>query len=69
MHFTLERRIYLMCHFDHPRELTNETRTGIAKLLECGVTCVNQCPLIRGFNDNADVLAEMFRELSYVGCP
>lgn len=68
-HSTPDRRIYLMCHFDHPRELTAEARAGIAKLLECGVTCVNQCPMIRGVNDNADVLAELFRELSYVGCP
>lgn len=64
-----ERRIYLMCHFDHPRELTKEARDGIATLLACGVTCVNQCPMIRGINDNADTLAELFRELSYVGCP
>ncbi len=68
-HSTPERRIYLMCHFDHPRELTDEARAGIARLLECGVTCVNQCPMIRGINDNADTLAEMFRELSYIGCP
>ncbi len=68
-HSTPEKRIYLMCHFDHPRELTPEARRGIAKLLECGVICVNQCPLIRGINDSADVLAEHFRELSYIGCP
>lgn len=66
---TPDKRIYLMCHFDHPRELTSEARAGIAKLLECGVACVNQCPMIRGVNDNADVLAELFRELSYIGCP
>lgn len=63
------RRIYLMCHFDHPRELTPEAKAGIAKLLECGVICVSQCPMIRGINDNPDVLAGMFRELSYIGAP
>lgn len=66
---TPEKRIYVMCHFDHPRELTSEARRGIATLLECGVICVNQCPIIRGINDNAGVLAEMFRVLSYIGCP
>ncbi|MBL8761478.1 MAG: KamA family radical SAM protein [Phycisphaerae bacterium] len=66
---TAEKRLYLMCHFDHPRELTPEARAGIAALLECGVICVNQCPMIRGINDDPDVLAELFRELSYIGCP
>lgn len=66
---TPQRRIYLMCHFDHPRELTSEAREGIACLLRNGVICVNQCPIIRGINDNAETLGEMFRELSYIGCP
>jgi lysine 2,3-aminomutase len=64
---TPEKRIYLMAHFDHPRELTPEAREGLAKYLECGVICVNQCPLIRGINDNPDTLAEMWTTLSHVG--
>ena len=31
--------------------------------------CVNQCPLIRGVNDQAQTLAELFERLSFVGCP
>lgn len=68
-HSTPEKRIYLMCHFDHPRELTPEAREGIAMLRDCGVVCVNQCPMIKGINDDPNVLAELFRELSYIGCP
>lgn len=64
-----DKRIYLMCHFDHPRELTPEAANGIAKALECGLICINQNPLIRGINDNADVLAEMYERLSFMGCP
>lgn len=66
---TPEKRIYVMCHFDHPRELTPEAREGLAVLRDCGVICVNQCPMIKGINDDPAVLAEMFRELSYIGCP
>ena len=66
---TPEKRIYLMCHFDHPRELTSEARAGIAKLVECGVICVNQCPMIQGINDNVDVLADLFATLSHIGAP
>ncbi len=66
---TAEKRIYLMTHFDHPRELTEEAVDGIACCLENGVICANQCPLIKGVNDDADVLAEMYSKLSFIGCP
>lgn len=66
---TPEKRLYVMCHFDHPRELTPEARKGIAMMRDCGAVCVNQCPLIRGINDNAKTLAQMFATLSFIGCP
>ena len=66
---TPERRIYLMAHFDHPRELTAPAVAGIDACLRSGVICVNQCPLIRGVNDDAATLAEMYSRLSYIGCP
>ncbi len=65
---TPEKRIYLMAHFDHPRELTAEALAGLAKFIECGVICVNQCPLIKGVNDDPDVLGELYRKLSWIGC-
>ncbi|RJP32646.1 MAG: KamA family radical SAM protein [Candidatus Omnitrophota bacterium] len=63
-----EKRIYLMAHFDHPRELTKPAIEGIARCLKSGVICVNQCPIIKGVNDDAAVLAELFAKLSYIGC-
>ncbi len=62
------KQIYLMAHFDHPRELTPEAIEGIKCFNENGVVCVNQCPLIKGINDDPDVLAEMFNKLSFIGC-
>ena len=66
---TPEQRIYLMAHFDHPRELTSEAVAGIDACIRNGVVCVNQCPLVKGINDDPDVLAELFGRLSYIGCP
>ena len=63
------QRIYLMAHFDHPRELTDEALTELWKWQDAGVTTVNQCPLIRGINDRPEVLAELWNRLSYAGCP
>lgn len=66
---TPEKRIYIMAHFDHPRELTPEAIQGVDALMRCGCVVVNQCPLIRGVNDNSQVLADMFRTLSFIGAP
>ena len=66
---TPAKRIYLMAHFDHPRELTDLAVEGIDTCIRNGVICVNQCPLIRGINDDPRVLAEMYAKLSHIGCP
>ena len=66
---TRRKRIYLMAHFDHPRELTDAAIEGIDCFIRSRVICVNQCPLIRGVNDDPEVLATMFRKLSFIGCP
>jgi lysine 2,3-aminomutase len=66
---TPQKRIYMMVHFDHPKELTEPAVQGLDTLLKCGVVCVNQCPLVKGVNDNAEVLADLYRKLSFIGCP
>ena len=63
------KRIHIMAHFNHPRELTKEARHAIAMLIDAGVMVVNQTPLLRGINDNPKVLAELFNELSFIGVP
>ncbi len=66
---TPEKRIYMMNHFDHPRELTPPVLEALDMLMRAGVLCVNQCPLIQGVNDCPDVLARLFRRLSFIGVP
>lgn len=66
---TPEKRIYVMAHFDHPRELTDAAVQGIEALQRAGAVVVNQCPIIRGVNDNADVLRALFEKLSFIGAP
>ncbi len=68
-HSTPEKRIYVMAHFDHPRELTEPATEAIGQLIEAGAMVVNQCPLIGGINDDPAVLAELFRKLSFIGAP
>jgi lysine 2,3-aminomutase len=63
----IHQKIYIMAHFNHPRELTPVSCEAIARLQKAGVTIVNQSPIIRGVNDKADVLTELFGSLSYNG--
>jgi KamA family protein len=62
-------QIYLMNHFDHPRELTPQAREALRLLRVAGAQIVNQCPIIRGVNDRPRILGTLFRELSFEGCP
>lgn len=64
-HSTPDKRIYLMAHFDHPRELTPEALEALDRGRRAGLAIVNQCPVIRGVNDDGEVMAELFRRLSF----
>ena len=66
---TNEKKIYIMAHFNHPRELTPEAIEGLNLLMKSGVTMVNQTPLVAGVNDAPEVLTELFTKLSYIGVP
>lgn len=64
---TPEKRIYVMCQFNHPRELT-ETAIGALEILNnAGAILMNQTPIIKGVNDDPDTLSELFRRLAVAG--
>ena len=66
---TDEKKIYIMAHFNHPKELTAVAVKGLNKLMQSGAIVVNQTPLIKGVNDDPDILAELFNRLSFIGVP
>ena len=55
--------VWVVVHANHPREITDEFRRGIALFLAAGVPALNQSVLLRGINDDASVLEELFRGL------
>lgn len=65
---TADTRIYLMAHFDHPRELTDAAKAALDRFVNSGVVCLNQCPIVRGVNADPEVLGELFHELAAAGC-
>jgi len=66
-HSTEGRKIYVMTHFVHPRELTAPAMKAVNLLQKVGVEVANQTPLIKGVNDNPTVLADLLAELSFIG--
>jgi KamA family protein len=64
---TPEKRIYLMAHFNHPRELTDVSIRAAEELRKAGVIIVNQTPIVSGINDEPEILTTLFRKLSFAG--
>ncbi len=66
---TPEKKIYMIVHFNHPRELTEEAIESLHMVHKTGVVVTNQTPIIRGINDSVEVLAELLDKLSFIGVP
>lgn len=64
---TPEKRIYIMAHINHPKEITRETVRGFQALIDAGAIVMNQTPILRTINDDPDVLAELMEKLSQIG--
>jgi len=55
--------LWLSIHTNHPRELTTEVRDGLALLANHGVPLGNQSVLLRGVNDNAELMKSLVHKL------
>ncbi|WHZ18226.1 MAG: Lysine 2,3-aminomutase [Rhodanobacteraceae bacterium] len=57
----------LVLHANHPNELDASVGAACARLREAGVILLNQSVLLRGINDDADVLARLSERLFACG--
>lgn len=57
----------VVVHTNHPRELDDSTSTALSRLRATGAIVLNQSVLLRGVNDDADVLAELSERLLQAG--
>jgi len=55
--------IWLNTHFNHPREITPESRKACDKLVRSGVPVNNQCVLLKGINDSVATQLKLSHEL------
>jgi lysine 2,3-aminomutase len=54
---------YVVLHTNHARELAPKAREACARLVDAGIPMLAQTVLLRGVNDDAETLKELFREL------
>ena len=55
--------LWLSVHANHPRELTSEVRDALGRLANHGVPMGNQSVLLRGVNDDAEVMRALVHKL------
>lgn len=52
---------YVALHANHPREMSKTVRDACTRLVDAGIAMVSQSVLLKGINDDPDVLAELMR--------
>jgi lysine 2,3-aminomutase len=58
-----EKAVYVVVHANHPRELTDAVQAAVTRIVRAGIPLLSQSVLLRGVNDDAAVLEELFRRL------
>ncbi len=58
--------VYVVTHFNHPRELAPENIAALAALVDAGIVVRNQAVLLRGVNDDIATLRAIFKRLTDV---
>ena len=55
--------IFINTHFNHPREITEESTKAVAMLADAGIPVGNQAVLMKGVNDDAEVIKDLMKKL------
>jgi KamA family protein len=60
-------RTIVVVHANHPQELTGECPAALRRLIDAGMTVLNQAVLLRGINDSVEALAGLCERLVDLG--
>ena len=55
--------LWINTHFNHPKELTEDSERACSRIVDAGIPLGNQSVLLKGINDNADVMKELLLKL------
>ena len=64
--FRQAKPVYLMTHFNHPRELTAEAALAVETFVDHGVPVFNQMVLLNGVNNDARIVQALSRRLLFL---
>jgi lysine 2,3-aminomutase len=56
--------VYMILSFVHPREITGPVETALNMLADAGIVLLQQGPLLRGVNDDTEVLKALYQRLA-----
>jgi len=62
----LANPLYMMVHFNHPRELTAEAAGALTLLADSGIPLFNQMVLLNGVNNHPAIVQALSRRLLYL---
>ncbi len=57
--------VWINSHFNHPREITNSSRTALKKLADAGFPLGNQSVLLAGVNDCPRIMKSLVHKLAF----
>ena len=63
----IDRRLYVVTQFNHPREITPQSVSAVSHLINAGVLLSNQTVLLRGVNDEPETLTTLMERLVSIG--
>ena len=55
--------VWINTHFNHPKELTEDSRKACADIADAGIPLGNQTVLLRNINDNTETMKELLLKL------
>lgn len=56
-----DKAVYVVFHANHPRELTDKVKAVAQKFVKAGIPLLSQSTLLKGVNNDAKVLEQLFR--------
>jgi lysine 2,3-aminomutase len=58
--------IWINTHFNHPQEITEESIRACEAIVDAGIPLGNQTVLLKGVNDDSEILKELFCKLVHM---
>jgi len=62
-----KKQIFIVTHYNHPNEITEESSLAIKLLQQAGMQILNQTVLLKGVNNDPEVLGTLLKRLTTIG--